>query len=89
MRKEDNLLELLGIPLDTPPEAVPRALDRDELFRLLKAEALRFALQPRQLWDNYFLHHYPLAMLKPVVKIMGMDLYNVLTGRRYSKALDV
>ena len=66
-----------------------RALDRDELFRLLKAEALRFALQPRQLWDNYFLHHYPWAMLKPVVKIMGMDLYNVLTGRRYSKALDV
>ena len=66
-----------------------RALDRDELFRLLKAEAMRFALRPSHLLHNYFLRHYPLAMIKPVVKIMGMDLYNVLTGRRYSKALDV
>ncbi len=66
-----------------------RALSRDELFRLLKAEAMRFALRPSQLIHNYFLRHYPLAMIKPVAKIMCMDLYNVLTGRRYSKALDL
>ena len=66
-----------------------RALSRDELFRLLKAEALKFALQPRQLLDNYFLHHHARAVLVGAVKIMAMDLYNVFTGRRYVGALDL
>ena len=65
------------------------ALGRDELFRLLKAEALRFALQPRQLVDNYFLRHHARAVLGGAVKIVAMDLYNVLTGRRYGRSLDL
>ena len=66
-----------------------RALNRDELFRLLKAEALRFALQPRQLVDNYFLRHHARAVLGGAIKIMAMDLYNVFTGRRYGQTLDL
>ena len=66
-----------------------RALSRDELFRLLKAEAIRFALQPRQLVDNYFLRHHAFTVLGGAVKIMAMDLFNVFTGRRYARALDL
>ena len=65
------------------------ALSRDELFRLLKAEALRFALQPRQLLDNYFLRHHARNVLGGVLKIVALDLYNVLTGRRYGQTLDL
>lgn len=66
-----------------------RAMSRVELFRALKAEALRFTLQPRQLWDNYFIRHYPRAVLGAALKITCMDLYNVLTGHRYARAIDL
>ena len=65
------------------------SMSRVQLFRALKAEALRFALQPHQLRDNFYLRQNPRAVLSAAAKIVCMDLYNVITGRRYVRALDV
>ncbi len=65
------------------------SLTRVQLFRALKIEALRYALQPRQLRDNFYLRQNPRAVLAAAAKILALDLYNVLTGRRYAQALDL
>ncbi len=65
------------------------SMSRVQLFRALKAEALRFALQLHQLRDNFYLRQNPRAVLSAAAKIVCMDLYNVITGRRYVRALDV
>ena len=65
------------------------SMTRVQLFRALKIEALRYALQPRQLRDNFYLRQNPRAVLASAAKILALDLYNVLTGRRYAQALDL
>ncbi len=65
------------------------ALSRDELFRLLKLEALKFALKPSLHGHNYFLRRHPFGLLRAVSKILCLDLYNIVTGRRFVRKLDV
>jgi len=60
-----------------------------ELFKALKQEAIIHALNPGHLVHNYFLKHHPLAVIRSAILTGYSDIFNIVTGRRYSRKSDV
>ncbi len=66
-----------------------RHMSRKELYRVLKKEAVKGFLDPKLIASNFFLRRYPAAFLKPIVKAMLTNCYNVLQTRQMKCAVDV
>jgi len=65
-------------------------LSNVQLFKALKCEAFRFLLDPRIRRRDLYLRHFRLdALLVALMKTIGSDLYNILTGKRYATQLDI
>lgn len=86
VENKDNFSEYDGFTCNVRT----RHLSRDELYRLLKREAMRhYLFRPSHLWNNFFLRRYPLPLLRSVGRTFVSDLLNIVTARRFAPKLDI
>jgi radical SAM superfamily enzyme YgiQ (UPF0313 family) len=64
-------------------------LSCDELYRLLKRLGVKSNFNLSQIKINYFLRHHKGYFLRSILKAIGADFYNTISGRQRALKLDI
>ncbi len=66
-----------------------RHLSREALYRALKKESVKLHFSPGVVFGNNMFRRYGGRFLKPVLKTIGMNIYNVLSARQRNDKLGI
>ncbi len=66
-----------------------RHLTQDQLFRLLKWEAMTFFVRPGRKTKIFFLERFGWNIIFAGLRTLRSDLYNIITGKRLATRLDI
>ncbi len=64
-------------------------LDQKTLYRCLKRESVKLHFSPGIVFGNLLLRHYKGRFLRPVLKTIAMNIYNVLSAKQRNDKLGI